>query len=166
MTVSYITGNWHRFNTVPSGIDFTQISPFFTHMLPPTSWFSNHFPISYTNVLHILTPAQRVLWPTTSSLIQFTQIAPTGWPLGYLDLAWFCYPFLHDFFLILTQGHFFFHCFQRTRKREREKHQLVASRRHPDQRSNLQPRYVLWSGIEPTTLRSPEWWSNRLTHAS
>ena len=35
----------------------------------------------------------------------------------------------------------------------REKHQLVASRMSPDRASELQPRYLPWLGIEPTTFR-------------
>ena len=38
------------------------------------------------------------------------------------------------------------------RKRERKKHQAVASHAHPNQGPNLQPRHVPWLGIEPATF--------------
>ena len=45
----------------------------------------------------------------------------------------------------------------------REKHQSVASRMCPDQELNLQPRYVCWPEIEPTTFWCVWWCSNQLS---
>ena len=42
----------------------------------------------------------------------------------------------------------------------RKKHWSVASRTHPDRGLNLQPRYVLWPGIEPATFWCRERHSN------
>ena len=50
---------------------------------------------------------------------------------------------------------------EREREREREKHRSVASHICPNWELNLQPRYVPWLGIEPTTFWCMGWHSNQ-----
>ena len=79
--------------------------------------------------------------------------------------------------LQLNGVHIFFYPYPRTRlvilerggregEREGEKHWSVASYVCPNHGPNLHPRYVLWPGTEPATLRFPGQCSNQLSHNS
>ena len=61
-----------------------------------------------------------------------------------------------DWFLEKEEG--------RVRHTKREKHWLVVSHRHANQRLIPQPRYVPWPGIKPITFWCTGWCSNQLSH--
>lgn len=68
---------------------------------------------------------------------------------------------------MLTQGYVLIDFREREKgqgKRKRKKHQLVAYHTYPDWGWNLQPSYMPWQGIEPTTFWYMGWCSNQLKH--
>ena len=121
-------------------------------------------------------------------LLLFRTLAITLGPLDnpgyflYLQASWLANsipPAISCFIFILTQGHFFIAFRGRQRGKEgeresrrereisvREKHLLVTSHMLPDQRLNLQPRYLPWLRIEPATFRCTGRWSKQANHTS
>ena len=76
-------------------------------------------------------------------------------------------PTVSFFFLTLIWRYVYWS--ERKRKGERnidvrKKHQSLASHTRPVWGSNLQPRYVPWPGIEPSTIHCTRWCSNQLSH--
>ena len=77
--------------------------------------------------------------------------------------------FLLLFLLFLSSPDILLLILEKEEGRERntnvpEKHPLAASCMYPDWGSYLQPRYVPWPGIKPTTFWCTGWCSNQLSH--
>ena len=74
------------------------------------------------------------------------------------------------FFQSLSEDLFFTAFGERERERETPMKKgnidWLPSYMHPNRRSNLQPRYVPWPGVEPMTFRCVGQRSNQLSHAS
>ena len=103
---------------------------------------------------------------TLSQFLLTSYICYNWWPntdiltksIVYIRVHCLCCTFYVFFFLILTWRHFS-HCFERERKRK-EREALISCLlyapwpedcTHRNWGWNLQPRYVLWPGIRPST---------------